>query len=316
MNTWEIFEAVVKAKKINPRILLYGVPGTGKTTQANKTAKEDDVYNITVNEESSVAEILGMWIPKDNSFKWMNGVAIRAWLEGKLLVINEIDKASGSVLTILNALLDDQSVAKITLPKGKTVKPVKGFRVIATMNGEIEDLPESLSDRFDLKLNIESPHPDAIKSLPEDLRDLVDAAYSRKQLSVSFREIQAFGKLRETLGDDAYIVFGDMANDIKATLKLGKREIDDESSDDVPLVHEDVDTLVRYYDNTDELFEEPYIKVLLSCGATIGETTMVRRIFQVADDDNFTKAIDNLHYQIVRRIKREQRRDIREAVNL
>lgn len=232
-DTWQIFEDVVNGNSVT-NLLLYGPPGTGKTSKACKTVKKGNFFNITLNEESSVSEILGMWIPKGKEFVWSDGVGIRAWKEGKLLVINEIDKASGSVLTQLHAILDDRRMARLTIPSGETVKPKKGFKVIATMNGSVQDLPEALADRFDLKLNISKPHQDLINLLPEDLRELVDSAYSTHTLSISFREILSFSKLRDSLGDDAYTVFGKLGEDVKSVLHLGKRELHKiEESDDI-----------------------------------------------------------------------------------
>ena len=222
-DTWDIFDKVSQHRKIR-RILLYGVPGTGKTTKACESANEDGFYSITVTEESSIAEILGMWIPKGKKFKWYDGLAVRAWKENKLLVINEIDKASGSVLTILNAILDDKKIARLDLPNSETIYPGKNFKVIATMNGKVTELPESLADRFDLKLNITKPCNEAIETLPEDLRPLVDMAYSKSTLSITFREIVAFSKLRNIIGEKAYIVFGDVGNDVRTAMKLGERE--------------------------------------------------------------------------------------------
>lgn len=227
MDEWKIFNKIVNSDDIT-RILLYGVPGTGKTTQAVKTREnKDDCYIITVNEESSVSEILGMYVPKENEFKWKNGVAVKSWLNGKLLVINEIDKASGSVLTVLNAILDDATIAKMTLPNGRDVEPNESFTCIATMNGTLDELPESLVDRFDIKLNITVPHEDAIKSLPEDLHQLVRSAYSRSDLSISFRDIQTYAKLRNIISqtDALKLSFGDNSSDVKTALQIGIRDV-------------------------------------------------------------------------------------------
>ena len=220
---WNLFHKVTVTNDVT-RILLYGKPGTGKTTQACKSGN-NGFYTITLTEESSVSEILGMWIPKGNSFEWFNGIGIRAWIEGKVLVLNEIDHAPGSIVTICHALLDDKEIAAMTLPNGETVKPSIGFKAIATMNGGLSDLPLPLLDRFEIKLDITEPHPLAIKSLEPDLQELVKSAYSNKKLNITFREIVSFGKLRKIIGDDAFCVFGSLANDVKTALKLGKREI-------------------------------------------------------------------------------------------
>ena len=78
-------------------------------------------FMVTLHEDSSVAELLGHWIPKGTEFTWHDGVAIRAWREGVPLVINEIDLASGPVMTFLHSILDDEELAHQTLPNGETV---------------------------------------------------------------------------------------------------------------------------------------------------------------------------------------------------
>lgn len=222
---WELFEASIEEVD---RVLLYGSPGTGKTTAACSKGQRTGYYNVTLHEEATLADLFGMWMPSGDRFEWYDGVGIRAWREGRLLVVNEVDHASGSVLTIFNALLDDKFIANITVPLGsgryETISPHKDFKVIGTMNGDPEDLPDPLQDRFDIKIKITEPHPNAIAALPKDLRDLCLAAYSGKiPTGVTYRMVAAYGKLRDSLGDDAFYVFGHLANDVKATLTLGRR---------------------------------------------------------------------------------------------
>lgn len=167
-ENWEIIKAVIATSR---RVLLYGLPGTGKTFIAARYEVEDTiVYQQTLTEESPMAELRGHFLPKGSEMVWMDGPGIRAWREGARLVINEIDHASGDVLSFLLALLDDPEFAEFTLPTGELVRPAEGFHVVATMNGQPYDLPLPLQDRFPVTIEILDVNPEAIEALPEDLR--------------------------------------------------------------------------------------------------------------------------------------------------
>jgi len=182
---------IEKAIEKSHRVLLYGPPGCGKTHTA--ILLQNESLSVTLNEESTVAEILGHWIPKGQEFTWHNGAGTKAWIEGRGLVLNEIDQASGAVLTTLHALLDDFSMAQIYLPTGNTIKPKEGFSVIATMNGEIDALPEALQDRFELKIHVSKPHPAALAKLPEWQQNHFTQAGNLWNFTL--REFLAFNKM-------------------------------------------------------------------------------------------------------------------------
>lgn len=223
LTVWDLVEEVFGKVRL---VLLYGPPGTGKTTAGNFLAVEspDDVLNITLTEETPSAELRGHFIPKGGEFIWKDGPALTAFREGRRLVLNEIDKASGDALQFCHGLLDDPGMAKMTLPTGETVYPHEGFNVVATMNGDPMDLPDALRDRFTVRFNIMTPHPDAIASLPSDLRKAAAKGISLDhERSVSMRGWKVFAELREKVGEGiaARAVFGDRAETILNSVKIG-----------------------------------------------------------------------------------------------
>ena len=87
-TVWSLLEKVIPH---TPRLLLFGIPGTGKSYQASNLSvkKEQQVYTTTLTHDSTAAELMGHYVPTDTgSFEWIDGLGIRAWREGARLVIN------------------------------------------------------------------------------------------------------------------------------------------------------------------------------------------------------------------------------------
>ena len=67
-----------------------------------------------------------------------------------------LDRAAAQELSygdFLHGLLNDPTLARITLPTGEVLTADPNFKVIATMNGEYEDLRPSLQDRFSIAVD-------------------------------------------------------------------------------------------------------------------------------------------------------------------
>jgi MoxR-like ATPase len=210
---WTIAKAVIGHV---PNLLLWGPPGTGKSTFACVEGAFE-WYRIYCHEEMSDMDIVGGASLRNEGGATVSGhsdgVGLRAWREGKRLVIDEIDKAGGSALTALLAITEDHSTAAYTIPlTGETVRPKPQFHCIATMNGSPDELPDALRDRFTVKIQIDRPHESAIAALTEDLRMAATASASLEDdRRVSIRGWRAFATLRHEIGDEhlaALAVFG------------------------------------------------------------------------------------------------------------
>lgn len=179
-EAWAAYEACLPATR---RLLLYGPPGTGKTHQATLlgAVEGEQTFSMTMTPQTPASACWGHFVPKPSErggtdLVWLDGPALAAWRASHngptRLVINEIDRAGPDASAALHVLLDDLKTARVTLPTGETVTPGRYGKIIATMNGEPEDLDDPVRDRFPVKFRIDDVHPGALMMLPEWLRPL------------------------------------------------------------------------------------------------------------------------------------------------
>lgn len=157
------------------RVLFYGAPGTGKTFYGmSYHLNGSNAYRLICTQEMTDADLIGgMKQSNDGIWRFREGVGIKAWREGARLVVDEINRANSDVESRLMALIDTHTSSSWENPEtGEIVTPKAGFSVVATMNGEPEDLAPAVLDRLVVQVEISTPHPDAINALPAYLRDI------------------------------------------------------------------------------------------------------------------------------------------------
>lgn len=253
-NPWTVAQAVISVSR---RVLFFGKPGTGKTYTAihEGLAEGQSVYNITVTPDTPMAEFRGHFIQKGGDFVWHDGPGTAAWRTGSRLVINEIDQASEDLLTFLYALMDDPEFAEYTLPTDEVIRPKDGFQIIATMNGDPEDLPPALQDRLPVQIEIKEMHPDALTTLPEDLREPArnSALAPSSDRSISIRMWKEYALLRERTDElvAAQAVFGDEAEKALALLSVSE-----DASEPITMEGEGATPVFRWYGAVYKLLDQ------------------------------------------------------------
>jgi len=228
ITPWNLVEFALDARC--PRSLIYGPPGTGKTMSAFLWAKEHkfECLSTTLTEDTPMTELRGHFVLKGQDFVWHDGLVARAWRMSLttpvLVILNEIDHASGDTSTFLHNALDDPEMARLDLPNDETLTPNPGHVMyVATMNGVPEDLSEALRDRFPVKVHIPHPNPAAIKGLPKNLQTFGENLASRP--GVTLRGLYEFARMlkcgcKEEMA--ARLIFGDAAPDLLNALKLAE----------------------------------------------------------------------------------------------
>ena len=214
---WQDVNDII-ASGIN-KLILFGPPGTGKTFAGlNLGNVSAGAHRLICNEDMTSADVTGHFKPSgDGTWKWQDGTVIKAWqgdgINGGRVVADEIDRASGDVLSQLLAMFDSEESASWEHPEtGRILKPKKGFSVFMTTNIEdMRELPQALKDRFPVAVRINTPHPDALTMLSPDLRGAAAAsADADRDRRFSIRAFMAFDTLRKTVSVEkaARLTFG------------------------------------------------------------------------------------------------------------
>lgn len=223
-DNWRLFE---KAALASPRTFIWGPPGVGKSYTAQQILRtvNKNVWQCTLDEDKVVQELLGHFLPKGKVFVWHNGPVAIAFKEGHGLVINELARGSSAVKDMFLGILDDPEVASLRLPSDDLLARGKNFRVIATANNPPDELDEALRDRFDVIINVKTPHPAVISNLNKklsDLGDMVLASYKDPNRAISPRRAYAFVNLLKSVSreDAAKLAFGTRDKEVLSAMKI------------------------------------------------------------------------------------------------
>lgn len=225
MRWWNVLDRLTRGEHFD-RALLAGPPGTGKSSYPeNRWGDEGPVYRVALTEDSGPEDLLGGYTLREGNTDWVDGPAVRAMREGQPLVLDEIDRGSVSVQSILHAILDDFEIARVHLPTGETVIPAQGYCVIATQNGRPQDLDEPILDRFDIVLVCVQPHEGILGRLPQGLGRAVSGFYANLDVAAHSSDLTArsalsFQRLKDALGPEvaAMVVWGDDGKEVLSVM--------------------------------------------------------------------------------------------------
>ncbi|KAM5362516.1 hypothetical protein ACJZ2D_012506 [Fusarium nematophilum] len=138
-------------------VMLYGLPGVGKTVLVHELAKQLGMYSnmvtLHLNEQTDAKMLIGLYSTdsKPGSFQWRPGVLTTAVREGRWVLVEDLDRAPTEVLSTLLPLIERK---ELLIPsRGERIQAASSFRLFATvrtsrgMNGR-ENLPNLVGIRF------------------------------------------------------------------------------------------------------------------------------------------------------------------------
>lgn len=122
-------------------LLVTGFSGAGKSSLiryvARELGKSDSMITLHLNEQTDAKLLVGMYT-SDNppgSFTWRAGVLTTAVLEGRWVIVEDIDRAPIEILSTILPLLERREL--FVSHRGESIKAAPGFRMIATVRSYI-----------------------------------------------------------------------------------------------------------------------------------------------------------------------------------
>jgi midasin len=134
-------ENIAHALKRPHPLLLSGLAGSGKTLLirhvAQSLGKLDKMVTLHLNEQSDAKLLLGLYTTGDvpGTFVWRPGVLTTAVLEGRWVLIEDLDRAPNEVLGTLLPLIEKREL--LISNRKDVINAAEGFRIVATVRTSV-----------------------------------------------------------------------------------------------------------------------------------------------------------------------------------
>jgi SpoVK/Ycf46/Vps4 family AAA+-type ATPase len=197
------------ARSARQYVLLYGVPGCGKTALV-EGAFPEELETIIGSGDTELSDFIGGYVQTPSGgFEWIDGALVRAVEQGKVLLIDEIGLIDPKVLSAVYGLMDGRDELTITQnPERGTIKAKEGFYVIGATNPNAPGvrLSEALLSRFTIQVEMTTDWSLAKKLGVPAPAITASQNLSKKQAtgeiswSPQMRELLAFREIAKTFG--------------------------------------------------------------------------------------------------------------------
>ncbi|KAK9365423.1 hypothetical protein V1509DRAFT_649647 [Lipomyces kononenkoae] len=119
-------------------LLITGPPGSGKSflidhLLSSLARRSEDVVKLHLGEQTDTKLLVGSYSTGETpgSFVWKQGVLAGAVKQGKVVVVEDIDKAPNEVVSVLLSLVQQR---QISIPsRGEIIRAANSFQIIATI---------------------------------------------------------------------------------------------------------------------------------------------------------------------------------------
>ena len=122
-------------------LLISGFSGSGKTSLIKDISRElgqsSSMVTLHLNEQTDAKLLIGMYTSGNTpgSFSWRPGVLTKAVMDGRWVIIEDLDRAPTEIISTLLTLLERN---ELLIPNwGETVHAAPGFKIIATVRSAI-----------------------------------------------------------------------------------------------------------------------------------------------------------------------------------